>query len=136
MSFINLGSDELTTEFLKKSSGCSLNAQCTSSPYYTRKNYKLNPINTTSEEPESKFEKRQITLKGDSRTLDKIEQMLAYMMWLGRVGHSTTFKVGVDGDGGFGVTILRDSKELTKVHKDSLDSLSASNRDISSFDFD
>lgn len=106
MPFIDLGSDKTTVDYLRKSLG------------------------------DDSFEKRQITFAGDSQTLDKIEQMLAYMMWLGNVGHSTEFKVGVDGDGGFSVRITKDSKDITKVHKDFLDEKLSESRDISSFGFE
>lgn len=105
MSFVNLGSDRATVEYLHKSI-------------------------------EDSFEKRQLTLAGDSQTLDKIEQMLAYMMWLGNIGHSTDFNVGVDGDGGFSVRITNNSKEITKIHKDFLKQKVDENGDITSFNFE
>lgn len=107
MSFVDLGSDKATVDYLQKS---------------------LTGDNS--------FEKRNLVIAGDSQTLDRIEQMLAYMMWLGNIGHSTSFKVGVDGDGGFSVRITRDSKEITKIHKELLEAKLDENNDISSFDFE
>lgn len=106
MSFINLGTDRATVDYLQKSM------------------------------LEDSFEKRTLTIAGDSQTLDRIEQMLAYMMALGNMGHSTSFTVGVDGDGGFSIRITKDSKDLTKIHKKALEEKMDENHDIKSFGFD
>lgn len=105
MSFVNMGTDKSTVEYLQKSMR------------------------------NDSFEKRNITIAGDSETLDKLERMLAYMVWLGSVGHSTSFKVYVDGDGAFSTKITRDSKELTKIHSKAMEERVDENGDIESFDF-
>lgn len=107
MSFVDLGSDKLTMDYLQKSLTV-----------------------------DDSFEKRNLVIAGNSQTIDRIEGMLAYMMWLGNIGHSTSFKVVVDGDGGFSVRITRDSKEITKIHKELLEAKTDKNGDISSFDFE
>lgn len=105
--FINNGTDESVVNLLKKSQGYDPDA----------------------------FEKRQITIAGHPETLDKIEKMLAYMERLGNVGHSTDFKVGVDGDGGFSiVTNCGYGKTLSKKWADEI--TNPEGKDIESFVFD
>ena len=83
------------------------------------------------------FEKRTIKISGHPATLDKIEQMIGYMEMLGSIGHSTSFTVGVDGDGGFSCRCADDKgKELSKKHSEWLETHLDSNHDIKSFNFD
>ena len=105
--FVNEGTDRNTVEFLKKSQEYDSDA----------------------------FEKRQLTIAGHPATLDKIEKMLAYMEILGNIGHSTDFKVGVDGDGGFTVRITEHGgTTLSKKWGDEI--TSPRGEDIKSFNFD
>lgn len=105
--FVDKGSDKKTVEFLKKS-----------------ENYG----------PDDFERNRVIKLSGHPETLDKIEKMLAYMQRLGSIGHSTTFKVEVDGDGGFGVKCIDEKgKELSKKWLDEI--TNPEDKDIEYFDF-
>lgn len=107
-SFVNQGTDKLICESLVKS--------------------EQNNSDT--------FERgRIIKLSGNTATLDKIEKMLAYMERLGKIGHSTSFEVGVDGDGGFGITCVdKNDKELSKKWLDEISS--PDNKDIKYFSFE
>jgi hypothetical protein len=111
--FINGGSDKKTVEFLNKSLG--------------------------HENDDDKPQKRVIVLKGAVKYLDKIEEMLGYMEWLGSVGHSTSFKVFVDGDGAFHLDMKKDNKSLMDLwckDKTRKAYLRENDDDIDSFDFD
>ena len=82
------------------------------------------------------LDRRTIKLAGDSEMLDKIEQMLAYMSYLGNIGHYTEFNVVVDGDGRFRCRIKDESgKDLQKKHKDYLKDNLEKGKDIESFRF-
>jgi hypothetical protein len=86
--FVNNGSDDNTVNLINKS------LKFTNSP--TRK---------------------VITLEGSPRYIENIEKMLGYMQWLGCVGHSTSFKVHVDGDGAFRLDMKSDGKPLYELMK-------------------
>lgn len=105
--FVNTGLDDQTVEFLRKS--------------------------TVNEEG---FEKnRIIKLTGYTKDLDEIERMLAYMQKLGNDGHSTSFRVGVDGDGAFSVKMTdENNKPLMKKWKRELET--PDGKDIEYFNFD
>lgn len=91
---------------------------------------------TKSKYDGEEFEKnRVIKLSGSPETLDKIERMLAYMQYLGDIGHSTSFTVDVDGDGAFSVEITDESGE--RISKKRLDEItSPQGEDIKAFSFD
>lgn len=80
---------------------------------------------------------RVIKIRGEKEFLDKIEAMLGYMQFLGDAGHSTSFKVSIDGDGRFSVDIKDESgkslsskwSDITKLNYDKYG-------DVTSFDFD
>lgn len=102
--FVNKGSDQQTIEFIHKAM-----------------NYGSND------------EIRTIKLSGDSKTLDKLEKMLAYMQWLGDIRHSTGFKVDVDGDGAFRVDCKgKNNVSLVKKWKDEV----SNGQDIELFSFE
>lgn len=83
------------------------------------------------------FEKRTIKIAGHPATLDKIEAMLGYMAALGSKGHSTEFKVWVDGDGGFSCRCSDEKgKELSKKHSDWIQSKADEDGDVKHFGFD
>ena len=88
-------------------------------------------------EPDAFEKNRVIKLSGHPATLDKIERMLAYMSMLGRIGHSTSFTVDVDGDGGFSCLCKdENNKALNEKHSNWIDSKVDENYDIKSFSFE
>lgn len=105
--FIDKGSDKQTVNFLKKS------------------------VDSSDE-----FEKnRIIKLSGNPQHIDELEKMLAYIQRLGNIGHSTSFRVNVDGDGFFRVECT--DEKGTKLSKKWLDEITSPNndKDIECFDF-
>jgi len=108
-SFVNQGTDKLICESLVKSE--------------------------QTKESDSFEKDRVIKISGHPATLDKIEKMLAYMERLGKIGHSTTFEVGVDGDGGFVITCVdKNAKELSKKWLDEISN--PDGKDIKYFSFE
>ena len=95
----------------------------------------VNLLKKSQEYDSDAFEKRQLVIAGHPETLNKIEKLLAYMERLGNVGHSTSFKVSVDGDGGFSVKITEPGgNTLSKKWLDEI--TSPTGKDIESFTFD
>lgn len=83
------------------------------------------------------FEKRTIKLAGHPRYLDKIEAMIGYMAMLGSIGHSTSFKVYVDGDGSFHCECKdENNKDLSKKHSEWISQHSKEDGDVEHFSFD
>ena len=104
--FVNRGSDKNIIDYLKKS------------------------VDISEEKQE-----RVIKFSGHPEILDKLEKMIAYMERLGKVGHSTSFTVSVDGDGRFGVsTEDENGKSLSKKYLDEI--TNPQGTDIKSFSFD
>jgi hypothetical protein len=107
--FVNNGSDEATVNFLKKS------------------------VSFNNNKPTKKI----ITLEGSPRYIENIEKMLGYMQWLGDVGHSTSFKVYVDGDGAFRLNMKSDGKPLyTLMRTPEMKEFFKNNDDIDEFNFE
>lgn len=79
-----------------------------------------------------------VEISGSERNVSELLKMIRYIQYLGGIGHSTDFKVWVDGDGAADIrmeipSFTEDAKEdLTKQVKDRLDK----NHDIKSFSFD
>ena len=105
--FVDRGSDKNTLEFLKKS------------------------ISSDKEEKQE----RTLKISGSPEMLDKLEKMIAYMERLGKIGHSTSFTVSVDGDGRFGVSTEDENGDsLSKKYLDEI--TNPQGKDIKSFSFD
>lgn len=84
-------------------------------------------------------ETREYKITGTPLQLKEVEEMLAYIMWLGGVGHSTDFTVGVDGDGGARLRIRTNTgMELTRKKEiiDSVKQRMDADGNIKSFCFD
>lgn len=58
-----------------------------------------------------------ITISGKARHVKEVLELLTYMDYLGSVGHSTEFKVSVDGDGAGRINIDSKDKSLEQFKK-------------------
>lgn len=105
INFVNTGQDKATASYFQKSTS------------------------------DTTYKEATLKISGDKRHLDSIEAMLAYMEYLGNIGHSTSFKVMVDGDGAFNIkTTDTYGESLAKKYRDEI--TSPNGKDIESFSFD
>ena len=64
-----------------------------------------------------KWEERTYTIGAYSEQFKEIESLLSYIEDLGYIGHSTTFKVFVDGDGAARIRVCSNKgKDILKIN--------------------
>jgi hypothetical protein len=91
------------------------------------------------ESSNSDVESLTIKIKGTSKNIKTIQAILGYIHLLGHIGHSTEFKIAVDGDGNGRIRITNENnKDIIKVsgNREYIDSLMDENHDIKSFVID
>lgn len=76
-----------------------------------------NNWNRSSVKDAGDTEKRTYIFEGKPEQLDTLETMLCFIQYLGSIGHSTSFELFVDGDGGARLQFKNEKgKDLPKVN--------------------
>ena len=91
---------------------------------------------TSLESENNELETKTFKIKGNPKQLKTIEAILSYIQWLGWKGHSSSFIVAVDGDGGARFRITNENgKDILKTNhnKEYINSLIDENGDIKQF---